>query len=116
MSADLQVRWEWPANRNIEKRIAIKVEGVTKAGQGPFGIKGSPSLAAALPDPVVVTGQIVGGDPHNTGMVVRLTLPRLELVDIAAGGYAMLGLVGRDTCICIKPIEADADLQKVSCD
>lgn len=115
MSAELEMRWEWPANRNIEKRIAVKIEKIKDASQGFLGIKGSPSLAAALPDPVVVTGTIVTGDPLLKGKIVRLTLPKLELETIEVGHLAMLGLVAPYTCVCIKRVEENTDLEKVNC-
>lgn len=115
MSAETEMRWEWPADRNVEKRVVVKVEKIKEADQGFFGIKKSPSFASALPDPVVVMGLVIVGDPALRGKSVKLTLPKLELENIEVGQLAMLGLVEPNTCICIKHVEENTDIDKVNC-
>ncbi len=101
--------WEWPADRVPDHRLLIHVEDIHDEQGGMFGIRQSPSLAAALPDPVVVTATVVAGPEAWAGQRLTLRLPRLELGGVTPGDHAGLGVLGDEVAICIAPAPADAD-------
>jgi hypothetical protein len=115
MSADIEYKWEWPADRAIEKRVLIKVENIKAQSAGFFGVKKSPSLASSLPDPTVVTG-INQGKDGSKGKTISIVVPKLEIENLKIGNYVVLGIVNSNTCICIVPVESpDVDILSVSC-
>ena len=116
MSADIELKWEWPADRKIEERILIKVDTIKAQGSGLFGIKASPSLAASVPDPMTVTGTVQGDDVITAGQTLSVVVPKLEIESLNSGGYAVIGLVETDVCICIVPVEsAGVDIASINC-
>jgi hypothetical protein len=116
MSADIELNWEWPADRKIEQRILIKIDKVKAQGSGFFGIKASPSFAASVPDPIIVRGTVQGDDKLITGKTISVVVPKLEIESLAAGGYAVLGVVETKVCICIIPVESsDVDVASINC-
>ncbi len=108
MSTDLDLRWEWPAERQAQIKLMMTVEKTKAADQGLFGIKKSPSLAGSLPDPVEVTGVITKGDATLINKSVRLVLPKMELGETGAGDNLLLGVINNNICICIKKAESAA--------
>lgn len=116
MSADIELKWEWPADRTIEDRIFIKVEKVKAQSSGLFGLKKSPSFVSNIPEPTVITGVIQNKDSVINGKSLKVVAPKPEVEEIEAGSYAVLGVVDKDVCICIVPIEsADIDITQINC-
>ncbi|WP_185231141.1 hypothetical protein [Teredinibacter franksiae] len=116
MSADIELNWEWPADRQIEQRVLIKIEKIKEQGSGFFGLKKSPSLAASVPDPVVITGTVLGEDKLIAGKTISVVAPKLEVESISAGGFAVAGIVETDICICLVAVEsANADISAINC-
>jgi len=116
MAADIDLKWEWPANRSIEHKLLVKVDDVTKQGSGLFGVKKSPSLAASLPDPYIIRGNVENSDEKLHGKTVLLVAPKLEIGNIHKGSYVVFGLVDSTTCACILPVEnKDIDLKSINC-
>ncbi|MFV8784033.1 hypothetical protein ACNKU7_16555 [Microbulbifer sp. SA54] len=116
VSADIELKWEWPADRAVEDRILIKVEDIKPQGSGFFGFKKSPSFASNLPEPTVITGTIQNTDDLIQGKSLKIIVPKPEIGDTTIGGYAVLGIVENDICICIVPVaSAEADIKQVNC-
>lgn len=116
MSADIELNWEWPADRQIEQRVLIKIDKMKEQGSGFFGIKKSPSLAASVPDPIVITGTVLGDDTLIAGKTVSVVAPKLEVESLSAGGFAVAGIVETDICICLIAVEsASADTSNINC-
>ena len=116
MSAEINLRWEWPAERAIEDRILVKIDNVKAKGSGFFGIKNSPSLAGSLPDPVIVNGVVIDSDNKLNGKSIQVVAPKLEIENIKKGNYAMFGIVETSVCICIIALESkDTDLKSINC-
>ncbi len=116
MSADIELKWEWPAERTVEERILIKVDKIKLQSSGFFGIRKSPSLAASIPGPTVVFGVIQGNNKLTAGKTLSVVVPKLEIEPLNSGGYAVLGLVETDICICIVPVKsANIDISSVNC-
>lgn len=116
MSADIELNWEWPAERQIEQRILIKINKMKEQGSGFFGIKKSPSLATNLPNPIVITGTVLGDDKLIAGKTVSVVAPKIEVESLNAGGFAVVGIVDTDTCICLVAVEsANADITAIHC-
>ncbi|WP_226668414.1 hypothetical protein [Microbulbifer aggregans] len=116
MSADIELKWEWPADRAVEDKILIKIEDIKPQGSGFFGLRKSPSFAENLPDPTVITGVIKNADELIKGKSLKIIVPKPEVGNAAVGSYAVLGLVEKDICICIVPVESETtDITQVNC-
>ncbi len=116
MAKDVNLKWEWPADREPALKYVVKVSSITKADGGWFGLKRSPSIVEGVPKPVNLSGHIIHGDQMTSGQSVTLTLPELELVNISQGDIVALGMVKKDTCICLKKMSApDEDLSDWHC-
>ena len=99
--ADWSLIWEWPANRKPEAKILIMVRAVETPAGSWLPFKKTPSIAANLPNPVLLEGEVLGGDPSHIGRSVRLTLPAAEVPGLKAGDRLAMGLVGSAVCICV---------------
>lgn len=116
MSADVDLTWEWPADRVAEQKILVKVLDIKSQSSGLFGFKKTPSFAGNLPDPVTVKAKIIGQDKGLNDKTVEITLPKLELESIKVNDFAVLGVIASKTCICIKHVESEhVDIANVSC-
>ncbi len=116
MSADIELKWEWPAERKPTDRILIKVENIKNKSSGFFAIGASPSLAENVPDPVIITGKIVHGDEFTDGKSLQVTAPKLEVESLKASSYAVVGMIEKNVCICIVPVDSpDIDISSVKC-
>lgn len=116
MSADIELKWEWPADRAIEDRILIKVEDVKPQGSGLFGLRKSPSFASNIPEPTVITGVVQNTGSVISGKRLKVIAPKPEIGGTEAGSYAVLGVVDKDVCICIVPVDsADSDITQINC-
>lgn len=116
MSADVDLTWEWPADRVAEQKLLVKVVEIKAEGSGFFGFKKSPSFAGNLPDPVTVKAKLISQENNLKDKTVEITLPKLELESIKANDFAVIGIIASKTCICIKHVESEnVDIDKVSC-
>jgi hypothetical protein len=116
MSADIELKWEWPANRTIDKKILVKIDSIDIKKSGIFGFFNSPSIIGNLPDPRTLTGKVIKLENNKSDVNFKLTLPLLELNDIKSGSFAALGIVNNTTCICIVPVESiDTNLDDIKC-
>lgn len=115
MSADIELTWEWPADRTAEQKLLIKVLDV-KDNSGLFSFNKTPSIANNLPDPVTVSAKLMTQEGNLKNKTIELSLPKLELRSIKTGGLAILGIMEGKICICIKPVAAEnVDVGKISC-
>ena len=116
MSADIELKWEWSAERSIEQKMLVKIDNIKAKGAGLFGINKSPSLADNLPDAQIISGTVVNTNASLDGKTVSLIVPKLEIASIKPGGYAVIGIVESSTCICIVPAESiDVEINRVAC-
>lgn len=116
MSAEVELNWEWPADRPIEQKLVVKVDTVKPQKPGLFGFKKSPSFAANLPEPTTVRGRVVQAGSALDGKTIEVVAPQLEIGDLKAGEYAVFGVVNSTTCVCIVPVNGpEADLSEVKC-
>ncbi len=106
VAAELELRWEWPAERSPTHKIAANVTSLAPAKQG---VAESPSIAAQLPDPMLLRGSVTTGRDDWKGRSFHLRVPQLELADIGVGDAVALGLVDDDVCICIAPMPGGHD-------
>ncbi|KAB2934433.1 MAG: hypothetical protein F9K25_04530 [Candidatus Contendobacter sp.] len=98
----LDFKWEWPGGRAPDYRILVRVDRLSKPGQGLFGWKKSPSLAATLPDPIDLHGVVVAGHSGWNGKKLALSLPKVELSDAGEGDTVAMGVLSQGVCICIE--------------
>ncbi len=116
MSADIELNWEWPADRAADQKILIKVTDIKKQSSGFFGIKKSPSLAQNLPDPMVLSATLIGNESNLKNKTLELVLPKVELGEIKNNDIAILGVIAGKTCICIKAAESEnTDPSTINC-
>ena len=99
-----QYKWEWPADRKPQTRILIKVTKLEKQGEGFLGIKKSPSIATNLPDAMILEGTVVQSDTGISVHTVELTVPKVEIPDIAVGDKVALGFIANKVCICAEKL------------
>ncbi|KEQ18997.1 hypothetical protein [Endozoicomonas numazuensis] len=104
MAGETELRWEWPAERDIQKKLIVEVTEVTSKS-GLFGLKKSPSLAQGFPEPVVLKGVVKNGQYET----VKLVLPKFELGDAKSGDLLAVGLVEDLVCICVSPVPINSD-------
>lgn len=116
MSADVDLTWEWPADRMAEQKLLVKVVEIKAEGGGFFGFKKSPSFAGNLPDPVTVKAKLISQEKNLKDKTVEITLPKLELESIKVDDFAVIGVIASNTCICIKHVESEnVDIAKIPC-
>lgn len=116
MATDLNLKWEWPAERQPALKLAVLVADVGAADKGWFGIKRSPSLVEGIPDPIELKGTVINGDRSLLQKSITITLPRLEAESIGKGDFAAIGVLDNNVCICIKKLAtADEDLSDWQC-
>ena len=107
MAADMQLIWEWPADRTVEQNLLIKVIDVEKENTGIFGFEKTPSFAGNLPDPVTVKAKVINQEIGSIEKTIKLVLPKLELKSIKKDDFAVIGILGSNVCICIKHAESE---------
>lgn len=115
MSADIELTWEWPADRVAEQKLLVKIVDVKNQKAGFFGFAKTPSFAGNLPDPVTVKAEVMNKEGDLKGKIVELTLPKLELESVSVNDVAVLGVVGGEVCICIKQVDPETDITNTSC-
>lgn len=115
MSADIELTWEWPADRIVEQKLLVKVLDVNE-NSGFFSFNKAPSIASNLPDPVTVKAKLIDQKGNLKNKTIELTLPKLELGLIKVNDLVIIGIVESKVCICIKPVESEnIDTDKISC-
>jgi len=103
----LNASWEWPAGRNIQYELLVKVKTIQALQGGLFGIRQSPSLVQSLPDPVRVSGLIIKSDSGNVGSTIQLVVPVAEIESIEEGEHALFGFCNDTICISILPMQSE---------
>lgn len=94
----MKLNWEWAGDRSPDSTVGVEVTGIMAVKKGFFGIGQSPSIVDNLPDPVEMTGRVVG--QQNAGKPVTLIAPAAELPDgLKAGEVVELALVQESVCI-----------------
>lgn len=106
MSADIELNWEWPADRAIEDKFIVKIESIKPHKSGLFSFKKSPSFAGTLPQSTTVEGKIVKIGSDLDGKTVELVAPEPELEGVRADAYAMFGIIENAICVCVVPVVA----------
>jgi hypothetical protein len=117
---DIEIKWEWPAGRQIETKLLINIKKISKASTGFFGIGASPSLANALPDATDVVASVIFGQENLIGKTISMRMPGVEANKLKVGEPAAVALVSNNICICVSAAPRDThDLedwfQKWSC-
>lgn len=115
MSAEFELTWEWPADRAAEQILLIKILDVKSQSTGLLGFGKTPSFAGNFPDPVILKMELLSKEHDLKGKTVELALPKLELGSLKANDHAALGVLDGNVCICIKRVEADTDIENLSC-
>ncbi len=115
MAADIELTWEWPADRVAEQKLLVKIVDVKNQSAGFFGFGKTPSFAGNLPDPVTVKAEVMNKEGDLKGKIVELTLPKLELESVSVNDVAVLGVVDGEVCICIKQVDLETDIKNTSC-
>lgn len=116
MSADIELNWEWPAERPSEQKVLVQVNNIKEQGGGFFGVLKSPSLANSLPDAQVLSGKVINTDKSLDGKSITLIVPKLEIESIKSGDYVVMGIVQEKICICITPVNSkDIDISSIAC-
>ena len=103
LNNDKIMNWEWPANRTIKYKIVVEVLDLTPVNK----IIKSPSFATDMPDPVSLRGKVIKGRGLlNETETVKLVLPMVEIEEVAKGIKLALGMVDKNTIVCVKTIPA----------
>lgn len=112
------LNWEWPADRLIKHKIIVELTDVVAQKK----MLKSPSFAADLPDPVEITGKVIGGDFLGKVAKITLKLPKIELAEASMGSRVALAMIDEETVVCInllplnlKEQEGEAWLEKWEC-
>ncbi|WP_288053585.1 hypothetical protein [Methylobacter sp.] len=110
----LEIKWEWPAGRQMETKLLINIKKISKASKGLFGIGASPSMANALPDATDVSASIESGQENLVGRELSIRIPGMEAQKLKVGEHAAIGLVEGNTIgICVSAAPT-ADKQELA--
>jgi hypothetical protein len=77
MSNYLELKWEWPANRDIESKVLVKIDSLEETSSGLFSIGKSPSIASNLPDPYTIKGTVLKSTSRFQEKTIQLIIPKL---------------------------------------
>ncbi len=103
----INLKWEWPDEREPEYLITIQVNSIKKDSPGFFGLKHSPSILGWMPGGVILRGCITDNRMGLSGKTLSLLLPVGETHAAKKGDTLVLGIVDHDTCIAVtKPEHA----------
>jgi hypothetical protein len=116
MSADIELTWEWPADRTVEQKLLVKIVDIQKGSPDFFNFIKTPSFANNLPDSITVKAMLIGQETDLKNKTIKLTLPTLELEPIKIDDFAIIGVVDNKICICIEHVESEnTDTTKILC-
>ncbi len=91
--------WQGTAGRKPDRFVLVRIEDIAADRGGLFGIRQSPSIVGALPNAMVLQARaVVNGQAGNA---LQLRLPGGELPPLQAGDRAVLGLLGKNVCLCV---------------
>lgn len=111
--AVIKVKWEWLANRTVDHKVLVLVQGLSKASKGILNIRTSPSMAAALPDATDVVGSVLLGPEQLVGKTLSVRMPGVESQRLKMGRYAALAMVGSDpVCVCVSALPENVEAEK----
>lgn len=103
--SDLNLGWEWRAQRAVNQRVGLRIESLKKEKPRFFGLLNSPSLGSSLPDPMNITGKVISVDRQGTaiaGQTIAFRVPRMEVKDVKVGDLIAIGIIG-EMAVCIAP-------------
>jgi len=103
----IEVKWEWPAGRQMETKILINVKKISKASRGFFGIGASPSLADAIPEATDVVATVIAGQENLIGKTISMRVPGVEANKLKVGEPAAVALVNSNISICVSAAPTD---------
>lgn len=102
MSAQIiKITWEWPAGRQLETKLLINIDKISKASTGFFGIRASPSMADAIPDATEVVATVISGQEDLVGKIISMRIPGVEAKKLKVGEPAAIALVDNNISICV---------------
>ncbi len=98
--SDETIKWEWPAGRSATATVRARVLEIKPERKGWFGIGNSPSMADALPDPVVLRFEVLSSTDEKLQLPGNaLRLPKLELGAAALGDVVEISLIGNGVAV-----------------
>ena len=103
--SDVNLGWEWRAQRAMSQRVGLRIESLTKEKSKFFGLLNSPSLGSSLPDPMNITGKVITVDRPGAaiaGQTLSFRIPRMEAQDVKVGDLIAIGIIG-EMAVCIAP-------------
>lgn len=103
--SDVNLKWEWPDEREPDYLITVQVDSIKKDSPGLFGIKHSPSILGWIPGGVILRGHIADNRMGLSGKTLSLLLPVEETHAAKKGDTLVLGIVDHDTCIVVTKLE-----------
>lgn len=106
---DVDLGWEWRAQRALDQRIGLRIDQIKKEKTGIFGVFNAPSLDRSLPDPMNIQGTVVAVDRPgllSASQSVRFRIPRMEMKDVQIGDWIALGII-KEKAVCLSPAPVD---------
>ncbi len=102
---DETINWEWSGGRSPTATVRARVLEVKPERKGWFGIGNSPSMADALPDPVVLRFEVLSSTDEKLKLAgYALRLPKLELGGAAIGDTVDISLIGDRVAVGVKRV------------
>lgn len=102
-------QWEAPAGRQLSQKLVVRVDQMREGDKGILGsIENHPSMAHALPNPVVLQGTVAQQPSGWTATAIRLRYPKHKMKDVKVKDRVALGVVQKDVCICTARVETHA--------
>ena len=102
---DVDFGWEWRAGRALSQKVGLQIESITKEKTGFFGISNSPSLGGSMPEPMLISGNIVAIDrkgPVAVGQNIVFRIPKMEVLDLRNGDLIAVGII-EEKIVCHSP-------------
>lgn len=104
---NLEMGWEWRAERELEQRLGLRLIQIKQEGNGLFGIGRSPSLAGSLPEAQRVQADVIALDRPGTakiGTKITFRIPKIELRGAKEGAFVAVGIIGQNVvCLALAP-------------
>lgn len=109
---DVELGWEWRAQRALDQRIGLRIDQIEKEKTGIFGILNAPSLDRSLPDPMNIQGTVSAVDRPgliSANQSISFRIPRMEMNDVEVGDWIALGII-KEKAVCLS--RAPVDISK----
>lgn len=98
---NIKIEWEWPAGRQLESKLLVKIIKISKASTGFLGIGASPSMANAIPEATDVVASVISGQENLIGKTISMRIPGIEASKLKVDQPAAIALVNNNICICV---------------